>query len=258
MKHARRMMVCQIGRGSSPPPDDLLIDDCETLWTATTGLLRAVNATPTAGGSGYTAGDILDVTTGGAGGKVQVSTVDGGGAVTAVAHYAGGYGGYTTGTGKATSGGTGTGCTVNITTITNASFSLATSPVHDGAGAMRVTMSSSANAALRSLLGYRAVSPPSLEAYSRLKTWVYLDDTTPDIATGELEICLCSDTVGRVVVDRFVVTGPATQIWTEQIATRVGSGTLGASIQSIALYRGSVTHVAGISAILLDNIRVSA
>lgn len=242
------------------PPPDLLIDGCEVAWTATTGLLRTVNATPTAGGSGYTAGDILDVTTGGAGGKVQVSTVDGGGAVTAIATaaYAGGYGGYTTGTGKATSGGTGTGCTVNITAITNATTALVASPVHDGSGAIRTSISSSSNP-IRSLLAFRAVSPPSLAPYSRLKAWVYLDDTTLDIATGEFEICLCSDTVGRVVVDRFIVTGPASAaVWAEQIAAREGAGALGANIQSIALYRGGVVHVAGLSALAIDNIRVSA
>ncbi|GAB63115.1 MAG: hypothetical protein DWB56_06680 [Candidatus Jettenia sp.] len=80
------------------------------------GIIHTVSGTPTAGGSGYVVGDILAITTGGTNGAAQVTTVDGGGAVTALILRDRGYG-YTTGTGKATSGGTGTGCTVNITAV---------------------------------------------------------------------------------------------------------------------------------------------
>jgi len=67
-----------------------------------------------AGGTGYTVGDVLTLTTTGTGGTVTVSTVSGG-VVTAVTVTTTGKS-YTTGV-KSTSGGTGTGCTINITAL---------------------------------------------------------------------------------------------------------------------------------------------
>lgn len=83
-----------------------------------TGGITAVNSSPTAGGTGYVVGDILTISTGGAGGKVRVTAVAAG-VVTGVELYAAGTSAYTTGTGKATTGGTGSGCTVNITSVGN-------------------------------------------------------------------------------------------------------------------------------------------
>jgi len=85
----------------------------ETSWA--TGSVAVLNATPTAGGAGYVVGDILTITTGGTGATASVATVSAG-AVTAVTLLTPGSG-YTTGAGKVTSGGTGTGCTLDITTI---------------------------------------------------------------------------------------------------------------------------------------------
>jgi hypothetical protein len=81
----------------------------------TSGTVSVLNGTPTAGGSGYTASDVLTITTGGSGATLTVDTVDGSGAVTAVTLVTGGLN-YTSGAGKVTTGGTGAGCTVNITT----------------------------------------------------------------------------------------------------------------------------------------------
>lgn len=81
------------------------------------GMIISLNNTPTAAGTGYTVGDILTITTGGFGATCQVKTVDESGGVTSVGLMHGG-GGYTIGTGKATSySGAGTGCTVNIATV---------------------------------------------------------------------------------------------------------------------------------------------
>ena len=72
--------------------------------------VRAINPTPTAGGSGYLWGDQLTITTGGGGAAVRVTSVNATGAVLAVELvHTGTTTGYTVGTGKATSGGTGTG-----------------------------------------------------------------------------------------------------------------------------------------------------
>ncbi len=84
-----------------------------------TGGISTIHTTPTAGGTGYTANDILTVTTGGRLGTVKVNTVNLGviTAMYASPEVAGV--GYTTGTGKATVGGTGSGATINITAIAN-------------------------------------------------------------------------------------------------------------------------------------------
>ena len=91
------------------------VGDTINLTTAS-GVITSINATPTAAGAGYTAGDTLTITTDGFRGTVEVNTIGGGGAVTALTLLNAGDS-YTTGTGKATSGGTGAGCTVNITAV---------------------------------------------------------------------------------------------------------------------------------------------
>lgn len=93
---------------------DVIVND---IYDLVNNKISTVNSTPTAGGSGYAANDILDVAEG-FGGKVKVDTVDGSGGVTSVSLHQAGYGGYTTGTGKETRGGSGSGCTINITAVT--------------------------------------------------------------------------------------------------------------------------------------------
>ena len=89
-----------------------------TTATRNTGGITAVNATPPAGGTGYTVGDIVTVSTGGTNGRVRVTSITTGGVVTGVELFACGSA-YTTGTGKATTvvTGSGSGLTVEITTI---------------------------------------------------------------------------------------------------------------------------------------------
>lgn len=80
--------------------------------------VQAVSATPTAAGSGYVLGDVLTCSVGGTGAQVIVTGVGASGAVTSIAlQHSGTATGFSTGTGKATSGGTGTGCTIEITTV---------------------------------------------------------------------------------------------------------------------------------------------
>lgn len=84
-----------------------------------TGYISVLNATPTAGGSGYTVGDILTITGGTA--TAMVLTLGGSGAVATVSLVSTGSG-YSTGTGQLTTGGTGTGATLNITTVVSNSI----------------------------------------------------------------------------------------------------------------------------------------
>lgn len=80
--------------------------------------VTAVNATPTAGGTGYVLGDVLTCSVGGTGAAVVVTRIAPGGAVLTIALVNSGTAtGFTTGTGKATTGGTGSGCTIEITAV---------------------------------------------------------------------------------------------------------------------------------------------
>lgn len=80
--------------------------------------VTVLNPTPTAGGTGYLAGQILTITTGGTGATARILTVSTAGAVLSVSLETCGSG-YTTGSGKATTVNVtgGSGCTLDITTI---------------------------------------------------------------------------------------------------------------------------------------------
>jgi hypothetical protein len=80
--------------------------------------VTAINATPTAGGTGYTIGDVLTHSTGGTGAQIRVRNITVGGVVTELELvHVGTVTGFTTGTGKTVTGGTGSGLTFEITTV---------------------------------------------------------------------------------------------------------------------------------------------
>ena len=84
--------------------------------------ISTINSAPTAGGTGYIVGDVLTVTGGVSGTATVTVTTVSGGVVTGLSLTTDGNGSvYTTGTGKITTGGTGTGCTINITAIVGTS-----------------------------------------------------------------------------------------------------------------------------------------
>lgn len=80
--------------------------------------ITGINSTPTAGGTSYTLGDVLTCSVGGTGAQVIVTGIGASGAVTSIELMnAGTATGFTIGTGKATTGGTGSGCTIEITSV---------------------------------------------------------------------------------------------------------------------------------------------
>jgi hypothetical protein len=80
--------------------------------------ITSISATPSAGGSGYTIGDILTCAVGGAGAQVIVTSISAGGVVTGLKLvHSGTSTGYTVSSGNALTGGTGTSCTLNITGV---------------------------------------------------------------------------------------------------------------------------------------------
>lgn len=80
--------------------------------------VRAINPVPSAGGSNYVVGDVLTCAVGGAGAQVRVAKVGSAGSVTELELWHAGTGtGYTVGAGKATTGGTGSGCKIEVTEV---------------------------------------------------------------------------------------------------------------------------------------------
>lgn len=100
-----------------------------TTATKVSGSITAINPVPTASGSGYTLGDVLTVSTGGTLGRVYVEAINYTGSVVSMSLFSLGSG-YTPGTGRATTGGSGTGCTVEI--LSTGSAAVFTTPIiHD-------------------------------------------------------------------------------------------------------------------------------
>jgi len=80
--------------------------------------VQAINPIPTNAVTNYVVGDVLTCSVGGTGAQVIVTSVGAGGAVTGLELMNSGTAtGFTTGTGKTTSGGTGTSCTIEITAV---------------------------------------------------------------------------------------------------------------------------------------------
>jgi len=102
-----------------------------TATRVTNGII-AINTTPTAGGTGYTIGDLLTLS-GGTNGRVRVESIDPStGAVLSVSLYSAGAG-YSAASGIATTPITagGTGCTIQVTSITGTIGVITTSTPHD-------------------------------------------------------------------------------------------------------------------------------
>jgi hypothetical protein len=227
------------------------VDLCETAWTAVTGLITVLNATPTNGGAGYAVNDTFNITTGGTGatGKVTAQT---GGVVTAVALVAGGNGGYTTGTGKVTAHTSGSGndaLTVNITTV--AVCTVTRQAVGTGAKEGSYSMKIAAPTAVKlgSKLAYYAITPGTLAGYQKLSFWIY---SSVAITAGQWRIVLCSGATGETIVDEFLIPAiPSAGVWIPLTITKTGGGNLGASTASIAIYADTVAPTSA-SYIVID------
>lgn len=98
-------------------------------------------------------------------------------------------------------------------------------------------------------LAYKAIgSTLDLSAYQKIS---FCLSSSAALTASWLKICLCSDTIGDVIVDTFYV--PAVvylNSFRNLTVTKNGGGNLGASIQSIAIYANSDP---GTPTILLDN-----
>lgn len=232
------------------------VDLCEAAWTAAPGFIATVVINN--GGSGYAENDILTIAGGDA--TLRVTGQAAGEITSVVLETNSTTGGYVNGTGVATTGGTGSSCTVDIFVGDGGSTALRYyeegtqgSEPRQGNKSIQATLSADYvdGSGVVQLVAYRAISPGTLAAYQKLSLAVYVPDTAT--VDDQWRVCLCSDAVGKVVVDSFPL--PAvlrTQAWVPLTIERTGGGNLGAATASIALYCGA-DGVAS-SRIQIDNI----
>lgn len=158
------------------------------------GSISALNATPTAAGSGYIAGETLTISTGGTGGTAFITAVDGSGGVTAVQLLAEGSG-YTTGTGKSTTGGSGSGCTLNITTVR--------ASTNQNAGKLVLQAGTSTGTGTNSQIDFNVAAPGSSGTTDNAPfTYMALDsvDLSLDRGTGTGQFTLDGSTGGCIML----------------------------------------------------------
>lgn len=175
--------------------------------------VTAIASAPTAGGTNYSLGDVLTCSVGGTGAQVIVTGITNGGVVTSVELMnAGSITGFTIGTGKATSGGTGSGCTINITSVGSV-VKITTATNHFLETGDSVTISGCTEAAYNTTTNILCVNnitgldiatsaTANMAATSSQSTTTIVDSTKNWIV---------NEHVGRIVDIAVSGTGPSTQ-----------------------------------------------
>lgn len=202
--------------------------------------VTAINTTPTAGGTGYLVGDILTCSVGGTGARVIVTAISTAGAVTSIELVASGtVTGFTTGTGKATTGGTGSGCTIEITSV-GVTCLITTASAHWYKTGDTVTVAGCSEAAYNTsftILGAGstttfdvATSATANMAASNSQSTTVIVDSTKNWTTNEH--------VGKLVHLSVAGTAPTAQIrWiTANTATTLTVATIVAGVNGTSKY----------------------
>ena len=238
--------------GTGYTPGDILTiaggDNNATVTVLTIGAAPypVLTVSVTSGGTGYATGTFISTTGAGSGCQLNILNVDDGDVLTVQLDTQSVLGGYTAGSGKATTyGGAGTGCTLGISVSNSGTLTLDTPSGQSPQSAAHVThvvdnIIVAGAAAAR--LAYKAITSTDFSSYDSLTLWVKSNGTSP-LAVDEFRVCLCSDTTGQTVVDTFLVPAlPAQAKWYPLVIQKSGGGSLGAAIQSIALYSDTATQ----------------
>jgi hypothetical protein len=205
---------------------DLMQSHGITTATRNTNGVTGVNAVPTAAGSNYSVGDLLTITTGGTLGRVRVDSIDPAtGAVLSVSVYSAGSG-YSTGPGRATTAvaGSGTGCTIEITSIGTIG-TITTAISHDFQLGDSVTFKGATEAAWNGSYNISGVQSQTIVeipitatanavAKYALSTTLLVDETqnwVPNQFTGKL-LCVQSNGLGGAATWRKIIGNSQTTI----------------------------------------------
>lgn len=131
-------------------------------------------------------------------------------------------------------------CETSWTAANGASTSLVTTvgSTFVKEGTYRVSVTVPASPATNTLYSYSATGTLDLSGYTNISLWV---DAGTALAENTYKLCLCSNANGTGVVDEFLI--PKNNLAGFNAVVTIpknGGGALGSSIQSVALYSGSV------------------
>jgi len=197
-----------------------------TTATRVTNGIISINTTPTAGGTGYTVGDLLTLG-GGTNGRVRVETINPlNGAVLSISLYSGGSG-YTVTSGIATTPLTagGSGCTVQVTSTTGTIGVITTAYSHDLVLGDTITFKGATEAAwnttytvtgIQSLTVVEVQTTATANAVAKyaLSTTLLVDETqnwTPNEFAGKL-LCIQSNGLTGAATWRKILGNSSTTI----------------------------------------------
>lgn len=182
-----------------------------------------VDSAPTAGGTNYTLGDLLTCSVGGTGAQVQVTSIAPGGVVTGIQLvHTGTATGFTTGTGKATTGGTGTGCTINITSVGRTAL-VTMASAHLLQAGDEITVTGASEAAWNAT--YTIIGAPSFTTFCVATTATANIAATASQSTTTIvdpsKNWIVNEHVGRIV--HIMVAGPTPTSQTRWIASNTAT-----------------------------------
>jgi len=206
-------------------PDRMQSIGVSSATRVTNGII-SINTTPTAGGTGYTVGDLLTLS-GGTNGRVRVESINPvNGAVLTVSLYSAGSG-YTVTSGVATTPLTagGTGCTIQVTSTTGTIGVITTSYSHDLLLGDTITFKGATEAAwnttytvtgIQSLTVVEVQTTATATAVARypLSTTLLVDETanwTPNEFAGKL-LCIQSNGLTGAATWRRIIGNSQTTI----------------------------------------------
>jgi len=107
-------------------------------------------------------------------------------------------------------------------------------------GSNAATITTASTTATSTKYAYYATGTLDLSSYDAITFWFRTQ--TASSANNNYQLKLCSDATGDTAVDTFDIPGvPISGVWVPFTLKRVGGGALGNSIQSIALYTGTVS-----------------
>lgn len=202
--------------------------------------VTAVASAPTAGGTNYVIGDTLTCSVGGTGAQVIVTSIAPGGVVTGIELvHTGTATGFTTGAGKATSGGTGTGCTINITSV-GVTALITTSSAHWLKAGNAVTIAGCTEAAWNNtvtILGCPATTTFCIATTATANMAATASQGTTTIVDPSKN-WIVNEHVGRLVHVMIAGLAPTSQIrWiTANTATTLTVGTITAAVTGTSKY----------------------
>jgi hypothetical protein len=176
--------------------------------------VRSINSTPTAGGTNYSIGDVLTCSVGGVGAQVRVTSIAPGGVVTGIELiHTGTTTGFTVGTGRATSGGTGTGCTIEITAVGGTAL-ITTASAHFFRAGDSITFAGCTEAAWNA--AYTIIGAPASTTFcvstTATASMVATASQSTTVIVDPTKNWITNEHVGRLVHVMVAGTSPTSQI----------------------------------------------